>query len=201
MRESVIFYGSWKKAVDRLGDGKRGQAFEIILDYALDGKEPQTDDPVLLMVFDMVCVQIDVNNRRYENGKKGGRPKNQNKTKAKPKQNQSETKPKPNKNKNINININDNQYSNQLKAALDDFIQHRKQIKAPMTSRAYELMLSRLKKLSGGNEEKMIAILHQSIENGWKGVFELKDKTSGFNNAPKRDYDMSDLELKLLQTN
>ena len=89
-RESVVFYGSWKKAIDRLGDGQRGVIYEMILDYAIDGKAPKTDDPVALMIFDLVRVQIEVNNKRYENGKKGGRPKvteteNQNKTKTKPK--------------------------------------------------------------------------------------------------------------------
>ena len=198
MRDSAVFYGSWKKAVDRLGDGKRGKAFEIILDYALDGKEPETDDPVLLMVFDMVRVQIDVNNRRYENGKKGGRPKNQTETKPKPNRNQSKTKPKPN----VNVNVNDNANSNELNKALSDFKKHRRQLKAPMTDRAFELMLGRLEKLSGGSEDKKIAILNQSIENGWKGVFELKDKPADrFNNHTSRDRNMSDLELKLLETN
>ena len=28
-----------------------------------------------------------------------------------------------------------------------------------------------------------------------------KEKTSGFNNAPARDYDMNDLEKKLIETN
>ena len=74
-RESVVFYGSWKKAIDRLGDGQRGAIYEMILDYAIDGKAPKTDDPVALMIFDLVRVQIEVNNQRYENGKKGGRPK------------------------------------------------------------------------------------------------------------------------------
>jgi hypothetical protein len=57
--------------------------------------------------------QIDVNNKRFENGKKGGRPKredeptgNQKETKEKPSNNQSETKVKPNVNDNANVNDN-----------------------------------------------------------------------------------------------
>ena len=115
MRDSAVFYKSWKQAIDRLGDGERGRVYEMIMDYAIDGKEPETDDPVIMMIFDLVKVQIDINNRRYENGKKGGRPvsetnekpnRNQTETKTKPKQNQTETKPKPNVNENENENVN-----------------------------------------------------------------------------------------------
>ena len=87
----------------------------------------------------------------------------------------------------------------ELEKALDDFIKHRKKIKSPMTDRAYELFINRLDKLSGGDDQKKIAIINQSIENGWKGVFELKENK--FNNANTRKYDMNELELKLLQTN
>ena len=74
-RDSAVFYKSWKIAIDRLGDSKRGEIYEMILDYAIDSIYPKTDDPVALMIFDLVRVQIDVNNQRYANGKKGGRPK------------------------------------------------------------------------------------------------------------------------------
>lgn len=87
----------------------------------------------------------------------------------------------------------------ELEKALDDFIKHRKKMKSPMTDRAYELFINRLDKLSCGDDQKKIAIINQSIENGWKGVFELKENK--FNNANTRKYDMDELELKLLQTN
>jgi hypothetical protein len=87
----------------------------------------------------------------------------------------------------------------ELNKALSDFKKHRRQLKAPMTDRAFELMVGKLEKLSGGDERKKIAILNQSIENGWKGVFELK--TDGFNNHTPRDRKMNELELKLLETN
>ena len=110
-RDSAVFYKSWKIAIDRLGDGKRGEIYEMILDYAIDSIYPKTDDPVALMIFDLVRVQIDVNNQRYANGKKGGRPKdneteNQTKTKQKPNKNQTKTKQKPNVNENVNENVN-----------------------------------------------------------------------------------------------
>jgi hypothetical protein len=75
--------------------------------------------------------------------------------------------------------INDllNQVKNEsLKVTLQDFLKHRKAIKAPMTTQAFKMLLTQLGKLSESEEGK-IAILNQSILNGWKGVFEIKDNT------------------------
>ena len=58
--------------------------------------------------------QIDANNRRFENGKKGGR-RNQTETKTEPKQNQTETKTEPNVNVNVNDNVNVNVNANENK--------------------------------------------------------------------------------------
>ena len=58
----------------------------------------------------------------------------------------------------------------------------RKQIKAPMTDRAIELAIKKLEQLSGGDNDKAIEIINQSIMNSWKGLFELKQdkpKTKG----------------------
>ena len=75
MKKSGVFYYSWKKAVDRWGNEKRGELYAVILDYLFESIVPETTDPLTLTIFDMVKEQIDVNNQRYENGKKGGRPK------------------------------------------------------------------------------------------------------------------------------
>ena len=80
-----------------------------------------------------------------------------------------------------------------LAAALDDFAEFRKKIRKPLTDKARELTLSELEKLAPGDEQMQIAILNQSIQRGWQGVFPLKTeprKSQG--NIP--DYDsMEDL--------
>ena len=58
--------------------------------------------------------------------------------------------------------------------AFRDYIQMRKEIKAPMTDRAITLAVNQVHKLSGGDPQMMVDILNQSIMNGWKGLFELK---------------------------
>ena len=63
-----------------------------------------------------------------------------------------------------------------LDAAIADFKDFRKKIKKPMTDRAVELLHLKLTKLAGDNEEMKIAIINQSIFNGWQGVFALKDE-------------------------
>lgn len=74
-----------------------------------------------------------------------------------------------------------------LQESVKEFIEHRKQIKAPMNELSLKKMLNQLSKLSGGNTEMCKAILDQSIINGWKGIFELdvkrekiKNKTNPF---------------------
>ena len=55
----------------------------------------------------------------------------------------------------------------------------RKQIKKPLaTDRAIELAIKKLDKLSGGDNDKAIEILNQSILNSWQGLFPLKDENT-----------------------
>lgn len=76
----------------------------------------------------------------------------------------------------------ENNFSEELKNTIRDFIDMRKTIKKPMTSKALELLLRNLEKLTNLEEEK-IAILNQSIEHGWQTVYPLK--TNNFQNASK----------------
>lgn len=60
-------------------------------------------------------------------------------------------------------------------STLESFVEFRKKIKKPLTDRAKELLLKNLNELGSTDEEK-IAILDQSILNGWQGVFALKNQ-------------------------
>lgn len=63
--------------------------------------------------------------------------------------------------------------NNELQSAIWDFIEHRKQMKAPMSTRSLTLLLNRLNKLAP-DEGTQIAILNEAIMNGWKSVYPLK---------------------------
>ena len=79
-----------------------------------------------------------------------------------------------------------------LKSAINDFIEFRKQIKSPLTEKALTLSFNKLDKLAGDNNELKISIINQSIERGWKGLFEYKDNTPRVS-APASEYDVQDL--------
>lgn len=62
--------------------------------------------------------------------------------------------------------------NDELKETIIDFIKMRKLIKAPMTDRALKGIFKELDKLGHSDAEK-IAILEQSIERSWRGVFAI----------------------------
>ena len=81
-----------------------------------------------------------------------------------------------------------------LDVALNDFAEMRKKMRKPLTDRALALTLSELEKLAPGDDEKKIAILNQSIQRGWQGVFPLKDEHKQTSRFATPDYDaMEDL--------
>lgn len=65
-----------------------------------------------------------------------------------------------------------------LNQSIHEFLEFRKKIKSPMTEKAILLLISNLEKLTPDNDER-IEILNQSIMNGWKGIFPLKQTHAG----------------------
>ena len=76
-----------------------------------------------------------------------------------------------------------------LNQAFTDYVDMRKQIKSPMTDRAIQLAMGNLEKLSGGDNDKAIRILNQSVMNSWKGLFELKGDKQISNKPGGIDWD------------
>ena len=73
------------------------------------------------------------------------------------------------------IGVFESYTSNQeLIETLNLFLEFRKKLKSPMTEHAVKLMLGNLDKLSSNDNEK-IEVLNQSIVNGWKGLFAVKN--------------------------
>lgn len=108
MRDSFVFYRGFYEALSEVDPDTKAKAVDALCEYALNGVTPECSGAVA-MFFKMAKPQIDANNRRYENGKRGGRPRNQTETKGKPNGNQTETKPEPNVNVNVNANANVNE--------------------------------------------------------------------------------------------
>lgn len=90
----------------------------------------------------------------------------------------SECPRNPNPNPNPNPNTESESYSDdaRLNEAMKEYVSFRKQIRSPMTERAIKLAMNNLEKLSGGDIDIMVQIIDQSIMNGWKGLFALKNE-------------------------
>ena len=120
-KNSFIIYRSFVEAIRELDPKLIAEAFIAYSDYALDGKELSSDNPILNTIFKLVKPNVDAATRRYlastENGKKGGRPK---KGESKEEYNNRNNLNKPNNNlnkpnnnlnepnQNLNVNVNDN---------------------------------------------------------------------------------------------
>lgn len=74
MRDAFIFYRSFVEAGKCIEDeSERLLFYESIINYAIDGIEPELSG-VIGGMFTLIKPNIDANNKKYENGKKGGRP-------------------------------------------------------------------------------------------------------------------------------
>jgi hypothetical protein len=129
MADSFVIYRSYIETARKLPADKQLSFYNWLIDFALDGTEPDfsEESPEMRFALDLVFGQIkesvSASIKRYEtcveNGKRGGAPRgNQNAKKNNPKQpekqpkkqpdNQPEKQPKNNLNK--NDNVNDNSY-------------------------------------------------------------------------------------------
>lgn len=94
-RNSVIIYRDFMEAMHDVPEKSYKKIMNAVMSYAMDGKEPTNLTGLEKVVFSQAKIWIDNNNRKYENGQKGGRPRNQNETEQEPNENQNETKTKP----------------------------------------------------------------------------------------------------------
>lgn len=224
-KDTFILYTEQKEVIDKLSDEQAGKLIKAIYEYVETGEMPKLDS-VLDLVIIPFKQNLDRNADKYEEtkkkrseaGKLGAEIKKQKQAK------QANAKFANNKQANQAVNVNDNvnvnedvllekeknkkrksfedvflenQCSKELENTLKDFIDMRKTIKKPMTTKALELLLKNLERLTNLEEEK-IAILNQSIEHGWQTVYPLKNNNSNQNKQEKskpeqREYALGEL--------
>lgn len=80
-RESFVFYRSFYEAIKNLPAENQAEILSALMEYALNGNEPENMSPVARGYMILMRPQIDANNRRYNNG---CRPKRKNGTKSQP---------------------------------------------------------------------------------------------------------------------
>lgn len=207
MPDSMVFYSSFSSAIKRLPPEEQLKALWSILDYGLDGKEPE-EDGLFMMIFDMAKPQIDANTKRKANGSNGGRPqKNNGSANKKPMVSDTKTNGSENEKPNVNVNENENVNANAKKESKAHFV--------PPT----------LENVIGYCQENGYSVDAQRFidfyeSKGWMvGKNKMKDwraavrnwarqekkesgkpavKNNQFNNFHQRNYDFEEYEKKLL---
>lgn len=125
-RESIVFYRSFYEAIKLQPKKIQADLYNALLEYAFTGEVIEMNNSVK-SVFLLIKPQIDANNTRYENSKKGGRPKkektdsleknmkiktngfeNNEKTETDSSKNNNENSVSEKPNVNENVNVNDN---------------------------------------------------------------------------------------------
>ena len=188
-RKSCVFYKSFYDSIKELDMQDQVKIYNAIFEYEFENKEVELNG-IAKSIFTLILPQLEANNTKYENGCKGGRPKNQNKTKTKPKNNLDETKTKPNDNENDNDNEKENDnikekinkkekyYENEeLNNLFLEFLELRKKIKAVNSERAINMLI---KKLSNYDDDLKKQMIERSILNSWKDVYEIKEEVKKY---------------------
>jgi len=185
-RDSFIFYRSFYEAINHLPEDQQLQIYKAISSYSLDFKDVNLEG-IPNAIFTLIKPQLEANRKRYLNGIK---EKKISKPEAKRKQTRS--KPEANNNVNLNVNgecklINDNKniiLPNFIKDNLwSEFLAMRKKLKAPNTEMALNRILKKLRAFEQQNIGNGTLAIENSIENGWKGVFEPKATRFNKNNS------------------
>ena len=109
-RESFVFYRSFRDAFRALDKDVRLRMYEAIIDYGLDLIEPHFEG-LEKVLWTLIRPQLEANNKRFENGCKGGAPMGNQNARKQPKDNRETTKKQPKNNQkqpNVNENVNEN---------------------------------------------------------------------------------------------
>lgn len=194
MYESMVFYRSFYDAIKGLDPEMQAEVYNAVFAYGLYG-ETLDMSPIANTIFTLIKPQIDANNKRRENGKKGaeygklgGRPKKDNggKTATKPLKNPEAT---PNVNENVNVNVNDNN-KRFVPPTVDEVAAYCKERNNGIDAKAFVAFYESKGWLIGKNKMKNWKSAVQTWERrNDKPASKPKDK--GFN---QRKYDFAELE-------
>ena len=183
MRDTTVFYKSFVDAIETQSKEIQAEIYHLVFDYAFNGTEPNQEEynSVSIAMFMLMRPQIDANNKKYENGKKGGRTKaepndNQTETKSKPNDNQTVTKEEPksekaepnvNDNVNVNVNVNENDNVNENANVLKDVSSEPEETPAtePTSPTVAEIVLN----------DKSKAKITQAEVDQWKKLYPAVD--------------------------
>lgn len=206
MRESAVIYRSFFEAIKELPEVNQAEIWNAICEYSFNFKVVELTG-ISKTVFTLIRPQIEANIKRYNNGTMPKHKQTGSKTEAKQKQTKSKSEANANVNVNVNDSVNDNvtvNVSDNVNVKDNDFFSKKKiELVLPFNSDEFKNMwitwkqykkeqhrytykaigeqaaLKKLADLANGNEQIAIDCIMQSIENGWKGLFNLKQNSNG----------------------
>jgi hypothetical protein len=195
-KKSFILYCDQKGTWDKLDDAQAGRLIKHILRYVND-ENPTAPDFITELAFEPIKQSLKRDLKKWEGKQEqrseaGKRSAEVRKRNAQLAQRDSTTVNDRSIPSTVNVNgsvsdsvnVSDSVKKEEQHSLLDDsvaqvfeeFIQHRKQLKKPMTKIAISRMISKLNKYDARTAEQMLV---QSMENGWSGIFEPKEKDNG----------------------
>lgn len=185
MSDSFVFYKSFYDAAAVLQPEDRLAFYDALAEYAICGEDPEPATPVAEAMFLMAKPQIDANEKRREDGKKGGRPSkekpvvSENAEKEKPMVSKNDESEKPNVNVNANANANANANEEKKKGG---------RFAPPTLSEIKEYCQQRVREGHPAvNPEKFLDYYEA---NGWKvGRNQMKDWKAAVRNWEQREKD------------
>lgn len=176
------FYRNYFELIRYLPNEERLKMYDAIFGFIFEGIEPELDG-LNKGIWINLKMPLSTSKINIENGKKGGRKKNQIKTEIKPKQNRikTETKPKGEAN-NIsyflflfsnlyisNLNNRENIYN-----LLSEYLELRIKNKYTLTETIVKRLVNKLNEYGKTDKEKEEIIMN-AINGSWKDFYPLKE--------------------------
>lgn len=204
MRDSVVFYRSFYEAIKDLPPEDFKKSVKAIMEYGLNEIEPDTNG-IEKTIFLLTKPQIDANNKRYQNGTKGGRPV----TEGKPNHNQTITKTEPKVKEKVKEKDKEKENNRVVRFAPPTL----ENVSGYCQEKGYDVDAERFIDfyeskgwMVGKNKMKdwKAAVRNwarqEKQEGNGKESNQTRTKTTGFSNFEQRDYDFDELEKQLLDS-
>lgn len=187
---------SWLKRIELLSDAECGRLFRGMLQYASSGETPSltgSERIVWAVAMEEIDEQQAISEKRSSAGRSGNSKRwqtiandskqsqtiaNDSKEKALPSSPPAPpvNTPVKEKKETLSKEREKKKAGSPLDDALSAFKDMRNRMHKPMTQLAVDLLVQKLEKLAPGDTDKQVAMIMQSIENGWTGVYELKQE-------------------------
>lgn len=198
--KAFTFYKNYYELIKHLPNKNRLELYDAIVKYMFEGEEPKLKG-LNEGIWINIKMVLDNNKKNINNGRKGGRPKENTKTQEKPKNNpdnnpkETQKKPKAKAN-NIyyllfiissfifnNIKENNNIYNK-----IYEWLEYKEERKEKYTETGLKSLLTRIdKEIDIYGEQALINVIDESMANNYKGI--IFDKLKKQNNKKEFEYE------------